>query len=49
MHHVILDVPPAVSLTSRDQTGGVSVVDSDVAMTTAQSLLTEHDNQLPDG
>ena len=35
-----------MSLTSRDQTGGVSVVDSDV--TTAQSLLNEHD-ELPDG
>ena len=36
-----------MSLTSRDQTGGVSVVDSDV--TTAQSLLNEQDEQLPDG
>lgn len=39
-----------VSLTSRDQSGGVSMVESDVTVTTAQSLLNEHDEQqLPDG
>ena len=39
-----------MSLTSRDQTGCVSVVDSsDVNVSTAQSLLTEQDEQLPDG
>lgn len=52
--HVIslMDVPYAyiVSLTSRDQTGCVSVVDSDINVTTAQSLLNEQEEQqLPDG
>ena len=46
--HVIIFTPSTVSLTSRDQTGGVSVVDSDISVTTAQSLLSEHD-PLPDG
>ena len=49
MDHVICNdlVIYAVSLTSRDQTGGVSVVDSS-DVTTAQALLNDHD-ELPDG
>ena len=47
---MINNISYIVSLTSRDQTGGVSVVDSDVNITTAQSLLNEQEElQLPDG
>lgn len=38
-----------VSLTSRDQTGAVSVTDSDITMTTPSLLSDQEEHQLPDG